>query len=366
MYWQANSKISILLKRVLSLLSAVVSQLQSGKAILRRIIVVSVVLGVPIFIYRNSFPTSPYLTVGLLAGIASLFMAVSWFKDERLRGLYLLPFSRLTIVAAVSSVGIFSVTLSDVIPVTLAFYLLGLISTIEALITVGVGILAATLSFGCIYLLRSIGVRIMTSQKPLQANELTVKRSTSVSALDRKKVFLSVNEVKRSGVSANYFLTSIFRDVNTLFSLLGLIVIGLVATELLLERGSAVPVHAVCVALTPPLATLLSRDLHTRRQMLILESDRTIAVQYLVSLLIAVMPLILFGDILFVLLGQTVSIGFIVSSIVAYLAAAIVIIVLEMRFPILKWKTENEMYMHPRRYLPLLAAVVVAGIFYLI
>lgn len=366
MSWRAEESMTSTLKRVLSLIMAVVSELQSGRTILRRAIVVLIVLGLPIFFFGRSFPLSSFMTAGLIVGVSSLFTAISWFKDERLRGLFILPFSRQSVAAAVCAVGMLSAGISDAIPITFSFYLTGTLSTANALITVGVGVLASTFSFVCIALLRSLGMTIRMNLKPLQSYAFIPEHKSFASTINREGGFSRVRCFMQKQVFSNYFLASIYRDANTWFSLLGLMVFGLVATDFILSKGMPFPVHAICVALTPPLSTLLSRDLHTRRQMLVLKNDRTIAAQYMSALMTVVMPLILLGDVLLVLLGRLVDIKFIVASIAVYLAAIIVIIVLEMRFPLLKWKTENEMYRHPRRYLPILAAVLVAGVFFLI
>lgn len=353
-------------KRVLCLISATVSELQSGEAILRRIVLVAVALGLPLAFYSATYPLSSFATIGLTVGVSSLLTALSWLKEDRLKGLFLLPFSRRSVKAAVCAVGVSSAAVSDAIPITLAFYLVGSISTASALATFAVGVFAAIFSFVLISSISPLGAAIKMNAKALLSKKTKGKEPSSEEKGRHEGGRSPLYRFSQKWLSSNYFLTSIYRNANTWFSLLGLTAIGVVATDAMLNRGVLLPIHSICIALTPTLSTLLSRDRDTRRQMIVLENDRTIMAQYAAALMIAVLPLVLAGDVVLLVFWQTMSIGFVVASIVVYLVAVLVIIILEMRFPLLKWKTENEMYRHPRRYLPLIAALLVAGIIYLI
>lgn len=316
-----------------SLLAAAAAELQSARVIIRRVLVVTVALGFPIVYYGGSIPLLPFVVVGLVAGVSSLFTAISWFWKSRLEGLLLLPFSKRAVAGAVCIVGVLSAGVSDVVPTTLFFALAGTLSPTGVLLTLGFGVLTASFAFVCVSLLHDLSETIRRFWAPKHRLKSGLARTSPIVEIAATGRFSRLEHFIREQTTSNYLLAAILHDSRAWFSLIGLTIIGVVATDYLLTQGISLPVNAICVALTPPLTTLLSRDLDTRQQMLTLGTTRSMAKQYISALIITVIPLILLGDGVLALCGRPVSLAFVLASVVIYLAALAMIIMLEIRFP---------------------------------
>lgn len=364
-FWRAERVTVKPLHRAALLIKGAAAELQRAKALIGRAFVVAVALGFPIISSGGTIPLSPFLSTGAVAVAMSLVTSVSWFKKGRLDGLALLPFTAPAIVAAACAVGAVSSVVSDAAPLALAFGLVGMLSPAGAAAACGLGMLAAGAAFLCGWALRRLEEALRGKWLPALFHGLGRSRGRLARSEADRAQRTTLWSFARKLRTSNYLLEFAMHDSGVWLSLAGMTFFGWASTDILLSKGFAIPVFSICYALTPPLATLLSRDLHTRRQLLILEEMPSIVRQYVLALLALIVPLIAMGNLVMALLGRPVGIAFAVESIVAYLAATTAIVILEIRFPRLNWKTESEMYLHPRRYAPALAAAVVVGIFWL-
>lgn len=344
-------------KRAIALIEAIASELQSWKTVLRRAAVVTVALGVPAACQKGTLPLSFHAIVVAVSGASALLAALSWLKASRLRSLLLLPFSDRAIMSAFCIVGVGSVVLSNVVPFVAVLAVVRSISAADAFSLVAISVFSSVVvmsgaSFFCVLVRLAPNVRRRSS-----GGTASVGTVDGANGRDFR--------VRRSSicdfVSFDYLLSSGAKDPRAWFSLAGVATFGLLASAYMLQKGTPFPVHSICLALTPPLSTLLSRDLHTRRQMIVIYDSASIAARYACALVAMVLPLVLLED-LALAPFVPVSLAFAFSSAVSYLVAAAVIVVLEVRFPLTEWKTENGLYLHPRKYCPPLAAALTAWI----
>lgn len=345
------------------LLFAVAAQVQNPLTLARRALIVSVVFGVPLLIFGSHYIKWPFLLVAVVVGATTTLVTLSWFKGNQLEVLLLEPYTRKNITLSAGVLGVVSTLISDAIPLGVFLYLSHTLSASRALATLFVAALASATAFSAVTLLRNLIKPAGFSYK---------KRVSLASGAD--KITLPLNDTNtfashplsqgiKSYITDNYLLFLIIYDARTWYSLAAMTGLGLISSGYLLQIHVFFPVHSLCLALTPTLSFLLSRNLDTRKQLLLLKGESYLKRHYAAALCVLMYPIIILGDVALCFFSPP-NVIFFISSIVSYAAAIITIIILEIRFPVLEWKTEYELFMRTRRYYPLLAATAVAGLFY--
>lgn len=368
--------------------SAVAGELLSATSVLNRAVVVAVALGFPLGYIGASLPLSPLALMAAVVLTSSVVTAATWLKGSRIDRLLLLPFSKRDVVCATCVIGALSVAVSDGAPLALFFGLAGALSPVAALASWGLSMLFSVGAFAVVALLRylrtaprhdmvrhrsvprvvperdesdvpRVALPVRPAASPQRASEPAATSCMPTCPASAGAQSGVLGFLHRS-IAWNYLIAAALREPGTWFSLLGLTVVGTVFSGIMFSRGQALAANAALLALTPPLSTLLSRNRDTRRQLLLLGGDRRIAADYLIALLSIVTPLIFLGDAVMLAVGLPVDALFVLSGVVVYFAGAVTIVALELRFPRLTWKTEREVYVHPRRYVPLLASALAA------
>ena len=141
-------------------------------------------------------------------------------------------------------------------------------------------------------------------------------------------------------------------QVNTLMML----AVALVVTYTMAGRGLTIPLPMAFVVVNTPLNAYFSRYLSTRTVVLAAPGSRRVLVAYARDLTLLYTASNCVVGALIVWLGggiaETVAAGVLVA-----LAGATTAVLLEVYRPLTSWKSERDVMRHPRKYLPLAAAL---------
>ena len=142
-------------------------------------------------------------------------------------------------------------------------------------------------------------------------------------------------------------------QVNTLMML----AVALVVTYTMAGRGLTIPLPMAFVVVNTPLNAYFSRYLSTRTVVLAAPGSRRVLVAYARDLTLLYTASNCVVGALIVWLGggiaETVAAGVLVA-----LAGATTAVLLEVYRPLTSWKSERDVMRHPRKYLPLAAALL--------
>ena len=142
-------------------------------------------------------------------------------------------------------------------------------------------------------------------------------------------------------------------QVNTLMML----AVALVFTYTMTGRGLTIPLPMAFVVVNTPLNAYFSRYLSTRTVVLAAPGSRRVLVAYARDLTLLYTASNCVVGALIVWLGggiaETVAAGVLVA-----LAGATTAVLLEVYRPLTSWKSERDVMRHPRKYLPLAAALL--------
>ena len=143
-------------------------------------------------------------------------------------------------------------------------------------------------------------------------------------------------------------------QVNTLMML----AVAMVVTYTMAGRGLTIPLPMAFVVVNTPLNAYFSRYLSTRTVVLAAPGSRRVLVAYARDLTLLYTASNCVVGALIVWLGggiaETVAAGVLVA-----LAGATTAVLLEVYRPLTSWKSERDVMRHPRKYLPLAAALLV-------
>ena len=141
-------------------------------------------------------------------------------------------------------------------------------------------------------------------------------------------------------------------QVNTLMML----VVGLVLTYTMARRGLTIPLPMAFVVVNTPLNAYFSRYLSTRTVVLAAPGSRRVLVAYARDLTLLYMASNCLVGALIVWLGGGIA-ETVAAGVLASLAGATTAVLLEVYRPLTSWKSERDVMRHPRKYLPLAAAL---------
>ena len=154
--------------------------------------------------------------------------------------------------------------------------------------------------------------------------------------------------------SALLFATVRTTQVNTLMML----VVGLVLTYTMARRGLTIPLPMAFVVVNTPLNAYFSRYLSTRTVVLAAPGSRRVLVAYARDLTLLYMASNCLVGALIIWLGGGIA-ETVAAGVLASLAGATTAVLLEVYRPLTSWKSERDVMRHPRKYLPLAAALLV-------
>ena len=141
-------------------------------------------------------------------------------------------------------------------------------------------------------------------------------------------------------------------QVNTLMML----AVALVFTYTMTGRGLTIPLPMAFVVVNTPLNAYFSRYLSTRTVVLAAPGSRRVLVAYARDLTLLYMASNCVVGALIVWLGGGIA-GTVAAGVLASLAGATTAVLLEVYRPLTSWKSERDVMRHPRKYLPLAAAL---------
>ncbi len=362
--------------------SAVMGEYFSWRVIVQRGAVLTVATFLLIASGGTSLGILPLVIIVLLAGLSSLITSSSWFKEEHTSTLLLLPYSERTVAWSICAAGILLVVLGNVFPLALLLGVAGAMTPLEALAGAALGVIITTISFvaetvsrrhaglvACLLTAVACLCALIFSSDSLRFCALLILLIIAVGVggkiphARRRHTRHPLAFPKR--LPSNYFAIAALSERHVYLSALGLLCLGTILTATLASRGFPYPLNAVCAVSIPPLSTMLSRDRDTYRQMELLGNRYLTFVQYFVVLFVASLILTSISTIVLVAIGAAGA-GFFAIGILICIIGSMVSVLLEMRFPLLVWKTEQEVYTHPRKYLVTLVAALLAGLYLVI
>ena len=141
-------------------------------------------------------------------------------------------------------------------------------------------------------------------------------------------------------------------QVNTLMML----AVALVFTYTMTGRGLTIPLPMAFVVVNTPLNAYFSRYLSTRTVVLAAPGSRRVLVAYARDLTLLYTASNCVVGALIVWLGGGIA-GTVAAGVLAALAGATTAVLLEVYRPLTSWKSERDVMRHPRKYLPLAAAL---------
>ena len=141
-------------------------------------------------------------------------------------------------------------------------------------------------------------------------------------------------------------------QVNTLMML----AVALVFTYTMTGRGLTIPLPMAFVVVNTPLNAYFSRYLSTRTVVLAAPRSRRVLVAYARDLTLLYMASNCLVGALIVWLGGGIA-ETVAAGVLASLAGATTAVLLEVYRPLTSWKSERDVMRHPRKYLPLAAAL---------
>ena len=141
-------------------------------------------------------------------------------------------------------------------------------------------------------------------------------------------------------------------QVNTLMML----AVALVVTYTMAGRGLTIPLPMAFVVVNTPLNAYFSRYLSTRTVVLAAPGSRRVLVAYARDLTLLYTASNCVVGALIVWLGGGIA-GTVAAGVLAALAGATTAVLLEVYWPLTSWKSERDVMRHPRKYLPLAAAL---------
>ena len=141
-------------------------------------------------------------------------------------------------------------------------------------------------------------------------------------------------------------------QVNTLMML----AVALVFTYTMTGRGLTIPLPMAFVVVNTPLNAYFSRYLSTRTVVLAAPGSRRVLVAYARDLTLLYMASNCLVGALIVWLGGGIA-ETVAAGVLASLAGATTAVLLEVYRPLTSWKSERDVMRHPRKYLPLAAAL---------
>ena len=143
-------------------------------------------------------------------------------------------------------------------------------------------------------------------------------------------------------------------QVNTLMML----AVALVFTYTMTGRGLTIPLPMAFVVVNTPLNAYFSRYLSTRTVVLAAPGSRRVLVAYARDLTLLYMASNCLVGALIIWLGGGIA-ETVAAGVLASLAGATTAVLLEVYRPLTSWKSERDVMRHPRKYLPLAAALLV-------
>ena len=143
-------------------------------------------------------------------------------------------------------------------------------------------------------------------------------------------------------------------QVNTLMML----AVALVCTYTMTGRGLTIPLPMAFVVVNTPLNAYFSRYLSTRTVVLAAPGSRRVLVAYARDLTLLYMASNCLVGALIIWLGGGIA-ETVAAGVLASLAGATTAVLLEVYRPLMSWKSERDVMRHPRKYLPLAAALLV-------
>ena len=143
-------------------------------------------------------------------------------------------------------------------------------------------------------------------------------------------------------------------QVNTLMML----AVALVVTYTMAGRGLTIPLPMAFVVVNTPLNAYFSRYLSTRTVVLAAPGSRRVLVAYARDLTLLYMASNCLVGALIIWLGGGIA-ETVAAGVLASLAGATTAVLLEVYRPLTSWKSERDVMRHPRKYLPLAAALLV-------
>ena len=143
-------------------------------------------------------------------------------------------------------------------------------------------------------------------------------------------------------------------QVNTLMML----AVALVFTYTMTGRGLMIPLPMAFVVVNTPLNAYFSRYLSTRTVVLAAPGSRRVLVAYARDLTLLYMASNCLVGALIIWLGGGIA-ETVAAGVLASLAGATTAVLLEVYRPLTSWKSERDVMRHPRKYLPLAAALLV-------
>ncbi|WP_167148422.1 hypothetical protein [Actinomyces sp. ZJ308] len=142
-------------------------------------------------------------------------------------------------------------------------------------------------------------------------------------------------------------------QVNTLVML----VVALVFTYTMTDRGLTLPLPLAFVVVNTPLNAYFSRYLNTRAVVLAAPGSRRVLAAYARDLTLLYMASNCVVGALLVWRGGSLAES-VAAAVAASLAGATTAVLLEVYRPLTSWKSERDVMRHPRKYLPPLAALL--------
>ena len=143
-------------------------------------------------------------------------------------------------------------------------------------------------------------------------------------------------------------------QVNTLMML----AVAMVVTYTMAGRGLTIPLPMAFVVVNTPLNAYFSRYLSTRTVVLAAPGSRRVLVAYARDLTLLYMASNCLVGALIIWLGGGIA-ETVAAGVLASLAGATTAVLLEVYRPLTSWKSERDVMRHPRKYLPLAAALLV-------
>ena len=142
-------------------------------------------------------------------------------------------------------------------------------------------------------------------------------------------------------------------QVNTLMML----AVAMVVTYTMAGRGLTIPLPMAFVVVNTPLNAYFSRYLSTRTVVLAAPGSRRVLVAYARDLTLLYTASNCVVGALIVWLGGGIA-ETVAAGVLASLAGATTAVLLEVYWPLTSWKSERDVMRHPRKYLPLAAALL--------
>ncbi len=347
---------------------------------IRRVVTGCLVVLVAVVVARSiDLVVAPrvYAIAALASAVLSTALLLNgYYRVDRLKGYVQLPVSPGRFLGALA-LTVWVVVLLESVAGAIAFGVargeLGGLLPVVLLLLAGLGVLATLLivvgrhgasgTLGMAWLVVAVSATVFLGPGPALLWLSVAAVATLGTALVTRRAYALLTARTAGAVhgwlARNYVLNVLVRERVVLINGVGLLVFALVFTVGAWEQGFPFAAGFGIAAVNSPLTTLVSGDRDLGVQLTMLGKPRGFLVQYglTVGAYFALVNAAVVGCHL--VLGTDRVVPLVVLAVAATALEAVLVPLLEYRFPITRGRTQRDVWRHPRKYL--LPAVLLAG-----